>query len=352
MNSQFTWVTIDESDNDKNFLCIMGSLIKGPSEFSQEIKSLIDTNTCLSISGELKKSSSKSSPASNFRNKDSELNKNVIENYLQLFNYYKKITNNRPIVVDTIPRNWRTYSWYIREDGELIRKDQEYRMREKDPDDPISYHGFSCGNEDIYDKNDDELKDFLWQFGVTPHKLVKIRESCKGAKYHTYLIDMISQLYQIKSDESIINKFHDFHSLYDCHYRKPCIVDDKLYFDDSKDFDGFVFFSPNIDSVQTIYHEFYLAINPYENKIKCNIRNYLNNNKINRWTDFDVNDTDDAFTILMLIHSFHGIINSHTCEYYEPTEKEKSIIDTLVLSMENWFSQLGINYKPRYLRDH
>jgi hypothetical protein len=346
MNSQFTWITIDKSDNDKNFLCIMGSLIKEPSEFSEEIKSLIDSNTSLSISGELKKSSSKSSPASNFRNKDSELNKNVIENYLQLFDYYKKITNNRPIIVDTIPRNWRTYSWYIKEDGELIRKDQEYRRSCED-----SYHGFPGGNEDINDTDDDYLKDFLWQFGVTPHKLVKIRESCKGAKYHTYLIDMISQLYQIKSDESIIKESQDFHSLYDCHYRKPCIVDDKLYFDDSRDNGGCVFFSPNIGSVQVIYHEFYLAINPYENYVKNNIRNYLNNNKINRWTDFDVNDTDDAFAILMLIHSFHGIINSHTCEYYEPTEKDKSIIDSLVLSMKDWFSQLGINYKPRHLRN-
>ena len=88
MNPQFTWITIDESNNDNNFLCIMCSLIKEPSEFSQEMESLIDSNTSLSISGELKYSSSKSSPASNFRNKDSELNKNVIENYLQLFDYY------------------------------------------------------------------------------------------------------------------------------------------------------------------------------------------------------------------------------------------------------------------------
>ena len=340
MNPQSNWVTIDESDNDNNFLCIMGSLIKDPSEFLKEIKSFVDSNTRLSISGELKKSCSKSSPASNYRNKDSQLNKNVIENYLLLFDYYKKITNNRPIIVDTIPRNWRNYSWFIQEDGVIIRKDQCYRRRADDLEDPISYNGFPGGNEDAYDTIDIELTEFLWGFGVTNEKLIKIRESCKGAKYHTYLIDMISQLYQIKSDDHAYHYKQDFHSIYDIQYRKPCIVDQKLYFDDSKDNDGHVFFIPNIESVQLLYNEFYLAINPYENKVKCNIRNYLVNHKINRWTDFDVNDTDDSFTILMLIHSFKGLVDSNSSEYYKLSEKEHDILSSLEKSMEIWFSQL------------
>ena len=33
---------------------------------------------------------------------------------------------------------------------------------------------------------------------VTKGSLIKIRQSCKGAKYQTYLIDMMSFIYQLE----------------------------------------------------------------------------------------------------------------------------------------------------------
>ena len=93
MNPEYTWVTAGTCPS-RNYMDIMAAPITEPSVFLQEIQKI----TCLSnvtvcIGGELK-TSSEGKPASNFRyEKDKELNKNVIENYLQLFLLHKDIYN-------------------------------------------------------------------------------------------------------------------------------------------------------------------------------------------------------------------------------------------------------------------
>ena len=369
MDAHYTWARIGKHDatespglewylqrQDKShILDIMGAPIQRPEEFKGNTKRWIEEGTTLCISGELKRYT-EGSPASNYRNKDPELNDNVVDNYFHLFTHHQEVTRGKPIIVNTIPRSWRKYSWLIQEDGNIIREDQEYRReckescRESESErsivqspTPISLLPLvphECMT--IRDIEDTELKMFLDYYGIYQEQLMKIRESCKGAKYHTYLIDMISFLYQMKMDSS------EFHKMFSSDYRKVTTSSDEksiLSFEDTTDNNGYVFFSPNKSSVDQIYRDFEMAISLEENEVKEKIREHLLDHRIDRWTDFDANDTDDAFTIIMMIHAFKGLITfgtGSTLPYSDTqmTSEEGIILESLESIMEPWFAQL------------
>ena len=200
-----------------NVIDIMGAPIEDPSIFMKKIDSLIRPHTTLCISGELKECG-EGQPASNYRcNRDEVLNNAVLCNYFYLFRKYHELTSGNPIIVTTIPRSWRKYSFLIRENGTIIRKDQEFR-REGDEGGQFYYTGFPGGNKEGMDEEATDLMKFLCLRGVSLSALTKIRESCKGAGYNTYLIDMISFLFQIKIDSS------EFHSLFSPDYRNTELV--------------------------------------------------------------------------------------------------------------------------------
>ena len=343
MEARYTWLSLGNSDEPRAIVEIMGALIGDPSVFQDEIQDKIRPGVTLCIGGELK-SSGEGKPASNFRyEKDPTLNSNVINNLTHLFEWHKKMNDSKPIFITTIPRSMRDYSWFIREDGMMIRKDQKWRRRAEDPSDPISYHGFP-GGEAALDQEDDEFMRFLSENCIEMEQMVKIRECCKGARYHTYLADMLSFLYQLRCNEK------DFSSTFASDYRVIQVDNDgqkdQLCFNRSMDSSGHVFMCPKWESVRLIYQDLYEAISLEENDMKAKIRKHLRENKIQRWTDFSANDTDDAFTILMMIHAFNGITGEryeHGCAegvYYKPTEEEKVILDKLHESLEDWRSQL------------
>jgi hypothetical protein len=367
MDAHYTWARIGKHDATESpglewylqrqgkphILDIMGAPIQRPDEFKGITNRWIEEGTTLCISGELKRYT-EGSPASNYRNKDPELNDNVVDNYFHLFTHHQEVTRGKPIIVNTIPRSWRKYSWLIQEDGNIIREDQEYRRECKEScrsptrsvvqsPTPVTLVPPECMT--IRDIEDTDLKMFLDYYGIYPEQLMKIRESCKGAKYHTYLIDMISFLYQMKMDTS------EFHKMFSSDYRKVTASSDEksiLSFEDTTDNKGYVFFSPNKSSVDQIYRDFELAISLEENEVKEKIRKHLLDHRIDRWTDFDANDTDDAFTIIMMIHAFKGLVvsdghyPSDTLSYSDTqmTSEEGIILESLETIMEPWFSQL------------
>ena len=317
MNPSYEWLSIGKDFqedfpriNINTIIDIMGAPISSTHEFQTKIDSILKSTTILCISGELKRSS-EGRPASNYRfEEDDSLNENVIKNYFYLIQKYKEITN-KPIFVTTIPRELRKYSWFLTEDGTIIRKDQEYR-KGGEVGGIHCYTGFPGGDETINDKVDEDFMNMLYKFGIDSEKLKIIRESCKKSRYHSYMIDMISFIYQVVISEN------EFHYNFQPEYRIPSSVlggvqsgrwmpietMNYLYFEDCNDEDGHVFFIPKEDSINHIYHLFELIIEPHENKIKEMIRNYLREYSIYRWTDFDANDTDDAFTILMILHCY------------------------------------------------
>ena len=357
MEPQYTWIHLGDHDAASGrgaewylkreslpkIMEIMAAPITDPDIFKREIQRLLEFNTptTLCIGGELK-SMDEGKPASNFRyEKDSDLNDNVIDNYHQLFRLYIEMNGNKPIFVTTIPRSWRKYSWLIQEDGTMMRKDQEYRKECSN-----SYHGFPGGDETAQDMVDEDFMRFLSYNCIEKEQLVKIRECCKGARYHTYLADMISFLYQLRTTPN------EFSETYQPEFRTvdtvklPNCEFFQLYFNKTVSKDGVVFFCPKESSVGSIYRDFKEAISMDENPTKEKIRTHLLLNRIDRWTDFSANDTDDAFTILMLIHAFNGLTGekqSHGCAtgvYYKPTEDEKIILDSLHKSLDHWRSQL------------
>ncbi len=192
---------------------------------------------------------------------------------------------------------------------------------------------------------DSDLMRFLSQNCIEQENLTKIRECCKGARYHTYLADMFSFLYQLR-----INR-DEFSDIFYPEFRELDVVQekdkpDKLVFEKTMG-KGYVFMCPNKGSVKSIYHDFEEAISLEENPTKEKIRKHLRENTIYRWTDFSANDTDDAFTILMMIHAFNGLVgerhlpNGETEDvYYIPTEDEKVILEDLNRSLDKWRSQL------------
>ena len=208
MKPEYTWLTTGKCPS-RNYIDIMAAPITEPSVFLQEIQKITRlSHVTLCIGGELK-TSEEGKPASNFRyEKDETLNKNVIENYLQLFRLHKEIYN-WPVFVTTIPRSWRIYSWLIQDDGKIIRKDQEYRKNMAKPE--VRGSMVAPSNETAQDKLDEDLIHFLSANCVEIYHLTKIRECCKGARYHTYLADMISFLYQLRINDNFSTS-------------KPCIT--------------------------------------------------------------------------------------------------------------------------------
>ena len=341
MNPEYTWLTVGNCPS-RNYMDIMAAPITEPAVFLQEIQKITSlSHVTLCIGGELK-TYEEGKPASNFRyEKDEDLNKNVIENYLQLFRLHKEIYN-WPIFVTTIPRSWRTYSWLITEEGRIIRKDQEYRKNMGKPE--VRGSMVAPVDETAQDKIDEELTLFLSYNCIERDELIKIRECCKGARYHTYLADMISFLYQLRCNHE------EFSDTFYPEYREVDICNhadsmDTLSFEKSMD-NGIVFLCPKRESVKSIYQDFEEAISLEENKTKEKIRQHLKTSTVHRWTDFSANDTDDAFTILMMIHAFNGLVGenrSHGClagSYYKPTEEESVILEGLHSSLENWRSEI------------
>ena len=349
MESKYEWVRIGDHDSTTcpsldwfvkrnelpHIMEIMGPPIEEVKKFECTLKRWIQSDTTLCISGELK-TISDGCPASNYRYKnDVVLNSNVIENYVNIFDIYSDKTDFRPIIVITIPRDWRIYSWYLTESGSIQRSDKLKNTTETDL----------------------VLMSMLKSFNINETNIMKLRESCRGARYNTYLADMISFLYQTKLGTK------EFYNIYNVDYRNLEFVKggpkinkwspdpnmEYLYYERTYDSNGYVFYSPKNESVFTIYKEFEEAIDPYENNTKKNIRNHLLNNRIDRWSDFDGNDIDDALTMLMLLHSFKGIVRKTevvntmaviTENVYVMTDDEKIIYNSIEREMKFWFDQL------------
>tara|TARA_B110000971_G_scaffold220512_3_gene264285 strand:- start:2 stop:988 length:987 start_codon:yes stop_codon:yes gene_type:complete len=328
MEPNYSWVTIAEKKDEpvgatqhqlamskKSIIDIMGAPIEDSAEFKGKINAITYSDTILCISGELK-GQGEGDVASNFRYKhDEDMNERVIHNYLYLFEYHAAITGCMPIIVTTIPRSWRKKSFFIRENGTIVSSQPGSDMKVEEYD----------------------LMKMLLTFGVCRSKMIKVRESCVSSKYNTYLIDMISFLYQMKIGKP------SFHEDFDTTYRKPTKFNapfadsihtcpPRMYMEPSMK-DGYTFFTPKHSSVDEIYDQLNKALSPEDNSVKVAIRQHCLEYQIERWTDFDANDTDDAFTILMIIHAF-------TCNEENLGEEELYIMRSLMDIMDPWFTQL------------
>ena len=88
-------------------------------------------------------------------------------------------------------------SLIIQEDGTMLRKDQVYRKNLGSPE--VRGSMVAPVDETAQDIVDEDFMRFLSYNCIEKEQLVKIRECCKGARHHTYLADMISFLYQLRT---------------------------------------------------------------------------------------------------------------------------------------------------------
>jgi len=349
----FTWFSKDKGKSNGDIkvikvikvIEIMGALIQDPNKFRKDLQSLIYPDSILCLGGELKAYGT-GQPASNYRyskgktkTKTNAKNENVIQNYFHLIKTYNEVTG-KPIIVTTIPRSWRHYSFFLQENGKIERKDEKLCREINESEGQFGYTGPPPGGEDNWKENDLCLSSMLGVHGVTQEKMKKLRQSCAGAKFNTYLIDMISFLYQLKIGTP------EFHSTFTPEYRSICAIrggdsvgkwtpetdTSYLYMNKTTENDGFVFYVPLKSSVNAIYNDFDNAISSEDNEMKKKIRDHCIKTQIDRWTDFDVNDTDDAFTIIMIMHAFN-------CQETLSPEGE-IVLKKLTLILKPWFAQL------------
>ena len=326
MNPTFTWFTIGNEETKSGLCCssvtqtkkhvidIMGALTQDRGVFLHWLNNVYTKDTVVSLGGELKETS-EGRPPSNFRSKDKELNENVINNLYSLIMKTKSTGKQSSIFVNTIPRNKRLLSFNIGESGSMkVRVDPK----------------FTLYTEEYITKT---LHEFLRKFGIGTGQLLKIRESCKGAKYNTYLVDMVSFLYQIVNVKTEGGKY------FEKEFRLPVINSVSGYPSEicmnrvTDTSNAYEFMVPKDESIENIYIDFVEAISEYDNPVKRAIRHYVNTHYVYRWTDFDVNDTDDSFTILMILYAYR-------CKPERLTKNEDKIVKSIEEQMEFWFDQL------------
>ena len=326
MNPTFTWFTIGSEETKRGICCgtghqpkkhvidIMGALTQDRGVFLHWLNNVYTKDTVISLGGELK-CEGEGRPPSNFRSKDKKLNENVVHNLLSLIMKTKSTDKQSSIFVNTIPRNKRLLSFNIGESGSMkVRIDPK----------------FTLYTEEYITKT---LHEFLGKFGIGKEQLLKIRESCKGAKYNTYLVDMVSFLYQIVNVKTEGGKY------FEKEFRIPVVnsvsgYPSEIYMNKVTDTsNAYEFMVPKDESIENIYIDFVEAISEYDNPVKRAIRHYVNTHYVYRWTDFDVNDTDDAFTILMILFAYR-------CKPERLTKNEDKIVKSIEEQMEFWFDQL------------
>ena len=249
--------------------------------------------------------------ASNFRYKhNSELNNQVVDNWMSIFRE-RPNKHEKPVVITAIGRSSRLYTMKMLEDGNIQMIDN------------------SISSEDM-DKTS-LFQGFLSSFDIDADKLLKIRMSSEGARFNTYLADMIGflnvvnwfynrDIFYTKTLEPYkVNTTMTYHraEVFGQKMLTPVVINgrqwtpkdnfDYLYFRDQDKVGGAnnSFCMVSEENVSLVYSQLFNAISPEDNPVKEMIRNYFTSiNKHMRHSDFWVNDVDDAFTLLMIANCF------------------------------------------------
>ncbi len=241
--------------------------------------------------------------ASNLRYKhDSEINNQVVKNMCDLINM--KI----PITITSVPREERYKSVQFLEDGTITVTNNATKV--------------------VITEDTRTLANFLKNMGIDNEKMKKIRESTKGAHYNSYLADILSFIYMVNSH------FHP--ELFDRVFKRPTVYNttmmnesgepflksfvkngrewspkenfDYLYFEDCREKDGIEFYVPKNGSIGKVYYQMNELLSLEETGMKEMVRKYFSiYGTYNRFSDYWVNDVDDAFTILMILNCYNYV---------------------------------------------
>uniref|UniRef100_A0A6C0L3D3 Uncharacterized protein n=1 Tax=viral metagenome TaxID=1070528 RepID=A0A6C0L3D3_9ZZZZ len=276
--------------------------------------------------------------ASNFRYKhDMKVNREVIDNWLTIFKTYSENPSNNPVVITAVDRTERLYTFQLGESGEI---------------DVI--HNQIMKSVTLETKI---MKEFLESSGITHEDMKNIRMATKDSDFRSYGADMIATI-------TMVNwMFHP--EIFKKEYLTPYIVSpehtfsraevsgqpmlqpvvirgkewkpkegfDYLYFKDpSYNVTNQCFMVPDPDCMPKIYHQLFEALSNEENGTKKMIREFfLKQSTFSRLSDFWLNDVDDGFTILMIIHCF---------KFCSLSTEEEQVRDQFIEISKPWFEEL------------
>jgi hypothetical protein len=267
----------------------------------------------LFLAGELK-ILGKGDPASNFRYKHSpKINNVVIQTYMDLFKDYRDVQKTagsepKPVVITTVPRRDRYIAYILKEDG--------------------SIEAFHSGTKEVLAKETEAMTEFLESMGISKGTMILYRPSTKGSKYRSYMTDMLSFIFmlnsyyhpemfdqkmivaqQVKSDATnedgspVLQRT----DLGKGNFWEPREGHDYLFFSETQDKSDHtnLFWVPKEGSVAKVYHQMGELISLEENGMKQMVREHLGNiGNYSRFSDYWVNDVDDAFAIHMILNAY------------------------------------------------
>jgi len=249
-------------------------------------------------------------PCSNFRRKDNyELNNITVINTQNIMNM------NKPIVMSSYPRTKRYISLYL---NGIDKYEKEVVVL----------------NNKIYDETKTIIiNKFMELYDLNTH-IVKLRESCIGSKYYTYLADCMSFILNMMyfMNEDIFETRYYECKIYNGTELESVIVGGVEWTPDpnhtyiyhnpiDKQEDRYKYIIPTDDSINIVYKVmFKLFETNGDNSEKKMVREYFKSIGIYmRWSDYWVNDVDDGFTIWMI----HNAYNINDLNVFDKLMKER-----------------------------
>lgn len=269
--------------------------------------------------------------ASNFRNKtDVEFNNRIVKNTYDLIK-----STEAPVIMSSYPRTQRYLTFKMEENGSVSVINNQTNCRDAN---------FESIMNNFF-KN-------VTGFSSTEEMLQKMRLSSEGARFNTYLADVISFILQtnwflhpdmfeqqglipviVNTDitdvegnpvlKKVVNGGREWIPKKDFNY---------LYFEDSSFRKIYI---PKKDTSPKVYHQMMLLLDNEENGVKEQVRNHIMNTDYIRISDYFQNDVDDAIQMLMIRNCFN---------YCRPLNSEQeSVVAQLDKIIHPWLEELKKN---------
>ena len=265
-------------------------------------------------------------PASNLPYKNNKETNNLVDqNMYDLYKKYKHLNKN-PVIITAYPRSERYITFKLPEDGSIL----------------ITNNTF----DSTFVQEQKILNQFLESSSITPEMMKIIRLSSEGAKFNTYMADVISFLLKVNYfiNPTIFEEVTLTPEIIKSNdpRLKNIIINDVPWF--PKDGFDYLYYTNNPDKNvrqkfmfprqgTIIYQQLWQLLSQEENIVKKNIRRHLNNTFIyQRWSDYSANDIDDAFTILAIINAYQSIPSL--------TGQEQSILTQFKKIIKPWYNQI------------
>ena len=251
--------------------------------------------------------------ASNLRYKhDKTMNNQVVKNTLGLLNWYA-LNTGEPIVITSYPRSERYKTFKFLENG------------------LVSVVNNAKKTEIVEDSEQMNLFLNRWfmSSSLVPSGLLDIRECCKGARYNSYLADLISFILMINNEyhpemfDSVVKTPTMFNTTMKDERGRPLLRAfvtngkewvpkdfDYLYFEEEGPLKGGIEFSvPKSGSIGKVYHQLKEIICQTETGMKKLVREFLSDHSVySRLSDYWVNDVDDGLTIMAIAGCYDHVV--------------------------------------------